>query len=164
MRKGGGMSTASPHTPFVWRMMRRVNSRVATRAISGGRGPRDLVLLLTTTGRRSGLPRTTPLQYEEAGDAVYVASVRGAQADWFRNAQADPLVTVQMDNRRFDATAEAVLDPVRIADFLAMRLTRRPVMMRLMLLTEGVAPWSGRRGLERIAAKKALLVIRPRNG
>ena len=81
MRKGGGMSTASPRAPFVWRMMRRVNGRIATRAISGGRGPRDLVLLLTTTGRRSGLPRTTPLQYEEADHAVYVASARGAQAD-----------------------------------------------------------------------------------
>jgi len=32
-----------------------------------------VVLLLTTTGRRSGLPRVTPLQYEQIDGAIYVA-------------------------------------------------------------------------------------------
>jgi hypothetical protein len=40
-----------------------------------------LVLLLTTTGRKSGLPRVTALQYEEVAGAIYLGSSRGTQAE-----------------------------------------------------------------------------------
>lgn len=141
--------------------MRRLNPSLA-RSIAQGRGPRDVVLLLTTTGRRSGLPRTAPLQFEEIDGDIYVASARGSKADWFRNAQADPDVVVQVAGRTIDGLAEAVVAPERIADFLQLRRARHPVMMRLVMASEGVPPWAGRRSLERVAAKKALLIIRPR--
>ena len=51
-----------------------------------------LVLLLTTTGRKSGLPRVTPLQYELIDGAYYVGAALGLKADWLRNLQADPRV------------------------------------------------------------------------
>jgi deazaflavin-dependent oxidoreductase (nitroreductase family) len=62
--------------------MRFVNRRVMPKThpevrLSG------LVLLLTTTGRKSGRPRQTRLQYEKEGGVIYVASARGQQADWF---------------------------------------------------------------------------------
>ena len=41
-----------------------------------------LVLLLTTTGRKSGLHRVTPLQYEEIEGKIYVGAARGQKADW----------------------------------------------------------------------------------
>jgi deazaflavin-dependent oxidoreductase (nitroreductase family) len=142
--------------------MQAVNRRVAGRILGGGRGPRGVVLLLTTTGRRSGLPRTTPLQYEEEPDGlIRVMSARGAGADWFANATADPQVIVQVGDRRFAGTAEAVISAERIADFLELRIGRRPAMMRLMLATEGVPPWAGRARLVRLAATKAMLAIRP---
>ena len=40
-----------------------------------------MILLLTSTGRKSGLPRVTPLQYEEIDGAWYVASAKGARAE-----------------------------------------------------------------------------------
>ena len=141
--------------------MRRIN-QAPVRMIGRGRGPRGVVLLLTTTGRRSDLPRTAPLQFEEIGGSIYVASARGARADWFRNAQADPQVSVQIGDRQIQGLAEAVVAPERIADFLQLRVERHPVMMRLMMTLEGAPPWASRRSLERVAAKKALLIIRPR--
>ena len=60
------------------------------------------VLLLTTTGRRTGQPRTTPLIYENAGDGyVIVASKGGADEHpgWYRNLVADPNVEVQVLGR-----------------------------------------------------------------
>ncbi len=53
------------------------------------------VLPLTTTGRKSGLPRVTSLVYEQQGDSITVASARGHSADWFRNVQANPRVRVR---------------------------------------------------------------------
>ncbi|MEJ2757947.1 MAG: nitroreductase/quinone reductase family protein [Anaerolineales bacterium] len=41
-----------------------------------------IVLLLTTTGRKSGLPRVTPLQYECLDGVYHVVSVFGTKADW----------------------------------------------------------------------------------
>lgn len=146
--------------PVRWRMMRRLNRRVAVDALGRGRGPRGLVLLLTTTGRRSGQPRVTPLQYEDVDGVITVASARGPQADWFRNAERSPRVTVQLGQRIVEAEATPVVDPARVADFFQYRLRRRPVLFRLMLLSDGVPPWAGRRRLERFAAGKAVLELR----
>ena len=57
------------------------------------------ILLLTTTGRRSGEPRTTPLIHRtDGGHWVIVASKGGAPEDtaWFSNMQADPDATIQV--------------------------------------------------------------------
>ncbi len=65
-------------------------------------------LLLTTTGRRSGQPRTTPLIYQPDGENfLVVASAGGADEppQWYRNLQADPRVTVQVRDRVFRAHA-----------------------------------------------------------
>jgi deazaflavin-dependent oxidoreductase (nitroreductase family) len=129
-----------------------------------GKGPGGVVLLLTTTGRKSGLPRSTPLQYEEYNDRVYVASARGQQSDWYRNILANPSVHVQIQQREFDALAEPITDPVCIADFLEERLRRHPVMVRLiMCLFDGLPLRATRADLEKLAAQKVLVALHPSN-
>jgi deazaflavin-dependent oxidoreductase (nitroreductase family) len=66
------------------------------------------ILLLTTTGRTTGEPRTTPLIYEDVDGAfVIVASKGGAPDDpgWYRNLVKDPDVTVQILGDVFPAHA-----------------------------------------------------------
>jgi deazaflavin-dependent oxidoreductase (nitroreductase family) len=66
------------------------------------------VLILTTTGRTSGEPRSTPLIYREHNGAyLVVASHGGADIapNWYRNLRADPHVKVQVLADRFDAVA-----------------------------------------------------------
>jgi deazaflavin-dependent oxidoreductase (nitroreductase family) len=80
----------------------------------GSRFGRAQVLLLTTTGRKSGRPRTTPLIYIEDGPNIaVVASNGGDDRDplWWRNLQADPRATVRTKRethrvRAAQATAE----------------------------------------------------------
>jgi deazaflavin-dependent oxidoreductase (nitroreductase family) len=71
------------------------------------------VVILTTTGRSSGLPRETVLTapIHEPGRVVLVASNGGAPQDpqWFRNLQIDPAVTVTIDGTVHPSTAR-VLD------------------------------------------------------
>jgi deazaflavin-dependent oxidoreductase (nitroreductase family) len=57
------------------------------------------MVLLTTTGRRSGQPRTTPLAGLPDGDRyLLVASFGGDDRDpqWFKNLQANPEATIQV--------------------------------------------------------------------
>ena len=120
-----------------------------------------LILLLTTTGRKSGLPRTTPLQYEEVDGAIYVASARGVKADWFKNLLANPRVSVRLKSRRFTALAEPVTDPQRIADFLELRLARHPRMVGAILKSEGLPARPARAELEAYARHLAMAILRP---
>lgn len=121
-----------------------------------------LILLLTTMGRKSGLPRITPLQYEEIAGVFYVASARGQEADWFRNILANPHVEVQVKAKRFHGVAEPVTDVARVADFLELRLRRHPQMMGAMLRFAGLSTKPNRVQLEQYATKIALVAIQCR--
>jgi len=120
-----------------------------------------LILLLTTTGRKSGLARVTPLQYEEIDGAVYVASALGVKADWFRNILANPCVQVRVGSRQFQGMAETVTDPGRIADFLELRLRRHPKMVSAILKSEGLPEAPSRAELEEYARQLAMVIIHP---
>lgn len=70
----------------------------------------DHLVLLTTTGRRSGQPRTVPLGFahDDAGHLLLFASNMGAprHPDWYLNLAADPQVTAELTGRRFATRAE----------------------------------------------------------
>jgi deazaflavin-dependent oxidoreductase (nitroreductase family) len=83
----------------------------AYRATGGRVGGRVLgmpVLMLTTTGRRSGERRTVPLTYFEDGDALLVVGSKGGSPrhpDWFLNLESDPDAAIQVgkEHRRVRA-------------------------------------------------------------
>ncbi len=80
----------------------------ADRGKPGGRWEGRPLLLLTTTGARSGQRRTTPMMYIPDGDRLLViASNAGAPAhpDWYRNLVAHSGVTVEVGTETFNATA-----------------------------------------------------------
>jgi deazaflavin-dependent oxidoreductase (nitroreductase family) len=118
------------------------------------------VLLLTTIGRKSGLKRVTPLQYEEQNGVIYVGAARGAKADWFRNIVANPQVVVRVRNRQFSAQAEAITDTKQIADFLELRLARHPRMIGAMMKGESLPAKPNRAQLEQYAKSIAMVAIK----
>ena len=68
-------------------------------------------LLLTTTGRKTGKPRTTPLIYGRyQGQYVVIASQGGRphHPGWYHNIQNDPKVELQVVADIFHATAKTV--------------------------------------------------------
>ncbi len=70
-------------------------------------------LLLTTTGRRSGLPRTTPLIFARDGDdLLVVASLGGAPQHpaWYLNLQAEGTAAVQVRGDRFPVAARTATE------------------------------------------------------
>ena len=85
------------------------------------------MLVLATSGRKTGLPRRTCLIYGTSGnDFVVVASKGGADddPDWFKNLQVEPSVGVQAGGQRFTCQARlatpserAVLWPQMVSIF-----------------------------------------------
>ena len=148
---------------FDWRRIRPVH-KLHRFLYAIGLGPivGRIILLLTTTGRRSGQPRVTPLQYEQIDGRYCLGAARGLKADWVRNIQADPHVQVRVRSLGFHGTAEVVTDPARIADFLEVRLERHPFMVGLMMeKAHGLPRRPSRQQLEQMAACEALVVITP---
>jgi len=74
------------------------------------------VLLLTTTGRRSGKPRTTPLTFFKDGeDIVVIASFGGSDRPpgWSCNLRDDPHATVTIGRSNLDVTAREATEVER---------------------------------------------------
>ncbi|WP_297489820.1 nitroreductase family deazaflavin-dependent oxidoreductase [Acidocella sp.] len=76
------------------------------------------ILLLTTTGRSSGEPRTIPIIFTEYhGSYVIIASSGGApmHPKWYLNILAEPHVKLQVKAETFDAVARTADSPEREA-------------------------------------------------
>jgi deazaflavin-dependent oxidoreductase (nitroreductase family) len=66
------------------------------------------ILILTTTGRRTGQRRSTPLIFRPYGDSYLVVASKGGtptSPEWYLNLQADPQVQVQIKGETFAARA-----------------------------------------------------------
>ena len=121
-----------------------------------------IILLLTTTGRRSGQKRVTPLQYEMIGDDYYVGAARGTKADWVRNIQSCPQVEVRVGAKHFRGIAEVVTDPSEFADFMEVRLERHPRMIGLIMeKAHGMPRHPSREQLEELAKAEAFVILHP---
>jgi deazaflavin-dependent oxidoreductase (nitroreductase family) len=64
-------------------------------------------LYLTTTGRRSGLPREVEIWFTSRNGRYYIIA-EYATSDWLRNLQACPHVEVRLGEQRFPATARVI--------------------------------------------------------
>lgn len=74
------------------------------------------VALLTTTGRKTGEPRVSPLYFLRDGDKVVVVASRGGSDRhpmWYLNLKANPSVTVQIKDERLALTARDANDEER---------------------------------------------------
>ena len=93
-------------TPIHVGLYRKLGGRIVDKG-SGG-AP---VLLLTTTGRRTGLARTVVLGHITDGEDEIVAATNGgleALPSWVLNLQADPSCTVELGSEHYHAVAEVL--------------------------------------------------------
>ena len=83
---------------------------------AGGRWADRPLLLLTTTGRKSGNPYTTPVMFLKDGDRLAVFATHGwspTHPDWYLNLVAHPTVTVEVGGTTFEARALTAADAER---------------------------------------------------
>ncbi len=102
---------------------------------------RDL-LLLTTTGRKSGKQHTTPVAYTPDGDRLLVYasnSGRPSHPGWYRNLVDDPRVAVEVGDERFEATATPLEAEERDREYAAQS-RRVPAFAEYAKSTDRVIP------------------------
>jgi len=84
-----------------------------TGGIIGHRIGKLTTLLLTTTGAKSGLPRTLGLNYRRDGDNFVIVASKGGvptNPNWYHNLKAHPEVTVEIGGEKFKARAHEAGD------------------------------------------------------
>jgi deazaflavin-dependent oxidoreductase (nitroreductase family) len=99
-----------------------------------------LFLVLTTTGRKSGLPRHTMVEYYKRDAAKYAVCAFGAKAHYYRNILADPRVTIQTADGTESARASRVTEEEDLIAVYELFNSRDPVMLNWYLNSLGVTP------------------------
>ncbi len=82
----------------------------------GGYFAKMNLLLLHTTGAKSGKPRLNPVAYTRDGDRFVVIASKGGAPDnpaWYHNLVANPQVRVEVGTESFDALATVAEEPER---------------------------------------------------
>jgi deazaflavin-dependent oxidoreductase (nitroreductase family) len=91
--------------------MRAHDGNVTTGPLAG-----HPLLLMTSTGAATGLPRRAVLTWsKDGGDFIVAGTAGGSRTDptWLRNIAANPQVTIEQANRVLGATATIVPEPDR---------------------------------------------------
>lgn len=99
-----------------------------------------VILILTTTGRRSGLPRRAALEYHKMGGKKYAVSAFGTRSEWYRNILADPYVSIQSADGSERAVARRVSDDKELLSVFQVFMRRDPPITRWYLRSLGIQP------------------------
>ncbi len=114
----------------------------ANDGVVGGQFARAPLLLLSTTGAKSGIARVNPLAYLIEGDRyIIIASFAGAPTNppWYYNLLANPEVGVEVLSERFSARADVLGEPERTALYAKM-VEAMPVFSEYQSKTTRVIP------------------------
>jgi deazaflavin-dependent oxidoreductase (nitroreductase family) len=104
--------------------LRRAINAVMTPLVKVGVGP-GYTYLLTTTGRKSGKPRTTPVNIIDVDGERWLVSSYG-NVGWVHNVRASPRVTLRRGRRETSFRAEAV-EPEPAGPVLKVYVRRVPI-------------------------------------
>jgi deazaflavin-dependent oxidoreductase (nitroreductase family) len=115
------------------------------------------IVILETTGRRSGEPRRTPVGKALDGDTLWIVAEHGRRASYVRNIAANPRVRVRVGRRWHDAVAELLPDddwrarqrrmPNKLNSAVVRAMKSEPMTVRIDLgVPTGRAEAAGRPG------------------
>jgi deazaflavin-dependent oxidoreductase (nitroreductase family) len=133
-----------------------IGAHVGVYRLTGGRigaKVRGLhLVLLTTTGRKTGKQRRKCVRAIRRGNSVYIVSIGGPEMAWLKNIQANPDISLRIAGGTFAGRArelsdpleieqarEAYCEPVHVVDYMACMNWRkgRPTHSRIRDLTRG---------------------------
>jgi deazaflavin-dependent oxidoreductase (nitroreductase family) len=155
-----------PYGPILSRGLRplqrafgSVNRWAVAPALRAGLGPlfstplTGSMMLLRTTGRRSGLPREAPLGYVIRDGSIYCCAGFGRPTAWYRNLVADPRVEVLLPTIAVAGLAETVTDPAEWSRIFPSYVRALGLIGRLVLGDVGAADD------DRLASIRAMLPL-----
>ncbi len=124
-------------------------------------------LMLTHTGRKSGLPRQTVVEvvgHDKTTDTYYVASGWGEKSNWYQNIRKTPQVTIHVGGRKFRSKVEFIPSDKAI-EVVSNYAREHPIAFNELsgiFLGERMKPGSD--APQRIAQKMPMVAFHPENG
>jgi deazaflavin-dependent oxidoreductase (nitroreductase family) len=115
------------------------------------------MMLLQTTGHRSGQPRATPMNYAILSGNLYCIARWGERADWVRNLRVHAQVEALLPGRTLAGVAEEVIEPDEYASALRQVLQNGGFAG----FSQGINPFTASRE-ELLAHTRGMLVFRIR--
>ncbi|NWJ98404.1 MAG: nitroreductase family deazaflavin-dependent oxidoreductase [Chloroflexi bacterium] len=107
-------------------------------------------LVITTTGRKSGLPRHVPVGYVKVGEYIYtITRAIPLLSNWLRNVRQNPQVNLNLGGKSLKATGEILENPDQVRQVIRLFLKCRPGYSRFL----GVDLDSSEEELERAARR-----------
>jgi deazaflavin-dependent oxidoreductase (nitroreductase family) len=88
----------------------------------------NIIMVITTTGRKSGKKFTTPIGYQRDGDTVLAFTVGGV-SNWYKNVAQNPLVTLEIKKQTYKMRAAYVTDTQEIKQILELYKREQPTML-----------------------------------
>lgn len=106
----------------------------------GGAYAGATLLLLTTTGAKSGKQHTVPLGTLYRGDLLYLSSfIEDKYPAWWYNIKANPQITVEFGDKKYKATGK-VLEGAEYDEFAAWVLANNPLLADFQAKIERPVP------------------------
>lgn len=84
------------------------------------------LMVMTTWGRKTGLPRHTAIEYRAHGSKIYVVSIWGPHTNWYHNLTRHPVARLRLGKRVINAQAEVVTDSSEALRVLYLFRKRAP--------------------------------------
>jgi deazaflavin-dependent oxidoreductase (nitroreductase family) len=91
------------------------------------------IMVLTTRGRKSGVPRHTAIEYRAHGSKTYIVSAWGERPNWYQNLVENPIVSLRQGQRRLVARAEVIEDRAEVLRALYLFRKTAPVIYDVVL-------------------------------
>lgn len=119
----------------------------------------DFVMVITTTGRKSGKTFSTPIGYVYAGEAYVALTTGGAvQSNWYQNVRAHPQATLEIKGQRRAVRVEFLDDPAQRAAALALFRDQRAASFKSFF---GVTIDAPAEEIERAVASRVFVRFQP---
>ncbi len=113
-------------------------------------------MLITVAGRKTGRLITTPVNYYQEGNTVWVLTVRDRK--WWRNLPDCPKADLLLRGKRVSAVAEVILDKTTVANQIGQYVKRIPMSAKALgIRIEGGDPNAA--DLARIAQDRLMVKL-----
>ncbi|MCA9915783.1 MAG: nitroreductase family deazaflavin-dependent oxidoreductase [Anaerolineae bacterium] len=96
------------------------------------------IMVLTVTGRKSGLPRHTMAEWHPIGSRKFVPVAFGERAQWYKNIQANPLITIQTNEGAESVFARRITEEHEFLEAVRVVQQRNPVMAQWYFESRGI--------------------------
>ena len=88
----------------------------------------NIIMVITTKGRKSGKSFTTPVGYQRDGDTVLAFNVGGI-SNWYKNVGQNPLVALEIKKKTYKMRAASITDRDEIRQVLELYKREQPTML-----------------------------------